>query len=324
VRARVAAWNAADGEVALKAGRPKDAYASFEKARHYDDSNPKLAARMQKAHDAATDRVLLMPYAIDTRAQIDSRALSADMLVEIRQYAADRLTFTTLAEPGVASTRSARNRADDSIEAAYAAAEDQEATRVAWTRVHGDRIESHSETFVDVVYHRLRQRLPDGSTFERWVEIPVLVRIEDRWVSVEVECEVHDLRQERVVARRATDHGAGLRIVHTLTPFPGDAADYALYTPEQWSSDRDGCRKRVAAWEGTFGTLTVPGLVGYARKSSKLTVGPGSTRHGAAVRSGRNFGVAYGILPGESTLLQTALTDAWKEVAAALEEADRS
>ncbi len=323
VRSRVAAWNAADGEAALKAGRPKDAYASFATARRYDDSNPKLAARMQKAHDLATDRVLLMPYAVDTRARIDARALSADMLAAIRQYTTDQLTFTTLAEPGARSNRSARARSDDSIEAAYAAAEDQAATRVAWSRIHGDRIESHSETFIDVVYRRTRARLPDGSTVERWGEVPVLVRIEDRWVSVEVECEVHDLEEERVVARRATDHGAGLRIVHTLTPFPGDAADYALYTPEMWAADREGCRRRVATWESTFGSLTVPGLVGYARKSSKLTVGPGSTRHGAAVRSGRNFGVTYGILPGESTLLETALADAWKEIAAALEEADR-
>ncbi len=328
VRSRVCTWNATEAEAQLKAGQPKDAYYSFERARHYDDSNPKLALRMQKAHDAATDRVLVMPYAIDTRARIDDTGLSGDMLAEIRKYAADDLTFTTLAEPAATTSRSARNarnaRSDGSIEAAYAAAEDRSATRVAWSRIHGDRIESHTETYVDVVYHRLVRRQPDGSTSETWIEVPVLVRIEDRWVAVEVECEVHDLADERLVARRATDHGAGLRIVHTLTPFPGAAADYALYSPAMWAADRDGCRRRTSAWQERFGTLTVEGLAGYARKSSKLSVSKASPRHGYAVRTGRSFGVSYGILPGEAALLETALADAWKEIAAALEEADKS
>ncbi len=331
VRSRVCAWNATEAEAQLKAGDAKAAYFSFERARHYDDSNPKLAVRMQKAHDAAVDHVLVMPYAIDTRARIDDAALSADMLAAIRKYATDDLTFTTLAEPAAATgrsqrgTRNARNaRTEGSIEAAYAMAEDRSATRVAWSRIHGDRIESHSETFIDVVYHRVVRRHADGTTSETWIEVPLLVRIEDRWVSVEVECEVHDLTDERVVARRATDHGAGLRIVHTLTPFPGSAADYALYSPAMWAADRDGCRRRASAWEDRFGTLTVEGLVGYARKSSKVSVSRSSPRHGYAVRTGRNFGVSYGILPGEAALLESALVDAWKEIATALEEADKS
>jgi len=325
VRAGVAATHAADGEAQLEAGRPKDAYAAFERARHYDDSDPKLAVRMQKAHDTAVDRVLIMPYAIDTRAPLDVRGLSDAMFVSVRDFAAERLTFTTLADPGLVWNRLLRSgRAEASREAAFAVAEERSATRVAWSRIHGDRIESHSETFIDVVYRRIHLRRPDGSTIVRWDEVPVLVRVEDRWVSLEVECEVHDVAEERVVARRATDYGAGLRIIHTLTPFPGDAADYALYTPDMWSANREACRRRTSTWEAAFGSLSVEGLAGYARKSAKTTVGPRSTRHGVAVRLGRNYGVSYGILPGEATLLESALADAWKEVAAALEEADKS
>lgn len=322
VRARVAAWRTADGDAAMQEDRPKDAWASYrEAARYHDDA--RITAKIEKAHSAGTDRVLLMPWTIDTRARIDETALSNTMRSELHRFATDELTFTDLTDPGATKARRGRGPSD-TREAAFAAAEANDATRVVWSRIHGDRIETHSETYVDVVYRKSRVRQPDGSTVTRWDEVPVLVRIEDRWVSAEVECEVHDLAADRVVARRASDHGAGLRIVHTLSLFGGSADDYALYTPEQWAADRDGCQKRVTAWEERFGGLTVGRLVTQAKMSAKTAVGPTTTRHGAAVRAGRKFAVAYGILPGEADLLASALADAWKEVAATLEEADRS
>jgi hypothetical protein len=330
-RARqVAATRAARaGDVLAGAGHPKPACASYAEARRFEPENPRWGEILAEAHAAATDRVLLLPYACDTRARIDARLLSDDMFASVTRFAQANLEFTELADPGVVWNRlfSVPRGGSVTREAAAVIGQEREATRVAWSRIHGDRIESNSEIRDELLYHRVRTRGADGTTVTTWEAVPVRVRVEDRWVSVALECEVYSLSEQRIVARRTTDHGAGLRIVSALTPLPGEAGDWALYTPGQWTAGRAECEARTAAWGEAYGTLTVDGFARYARGRGR----PGATmvtlrgaRHGRATRLGRDYDVCYGTLPGESALLLAALGDAWKELAAVLAESDRS
>lgn len=324
-RRAAAARFAADGHALFDEGRPKPAVAAYDRALRYTPDDPRLAESRRAAHEQATDRVLLMPYVCDTRTRLDVRALSDDMFASLTRYASEHLEFTELADPGLVWNRLFR-RGPSSVtrEAAYAIGEEREATRVAWSRIHGDRVDSHSQVVDQIVWRKVGARLPDGSSASTWVPVPIRVRIEDRWVSVAVESEVYSVVDQRIVARRTTDHGTGLRIVSAQTPLPGAGSDYALYTPEQWTADRAACRARAAAWSEMFGGLTVEALVGYARDSGKHATRLGATRHGRATRQGRSYDVCYGSLPGEAALMEVALADAWRELAAVLAESDRS
>jgi hypothetical protein len=329
VRAAAAGAAAAEGDALFDDGHPKPACAAYERARRFEPDNARWASALAEARAEATDRVLLMPYVCDTRARVDARRLSDDMFASVTRYARSHLEFTELADPGLVWSRLFRaGPAAVTREAASILGQEREATRVAWSRIHGDRIESHSETFSETLYRKVRTRQPDGTTATTWEAVPVRVRVEDRWVSVALECEVYAVAERRIVARRSTDHGAGLRVVSVTTPLAGDAADYALFTPEMWAGERDACRARNEAWTAALGSLTVEGLVTYARGSGRTggrsATAPAMARHGHATRLGRDYDVCYGSLPGESTLMQEALAEAWRELAAVLEESDRT
>ena len=330
-RHAVAMRAALEGHDRFQEGNPKEACYSYAEARRLEPEETQWAAAFEEARVAATDRVLLLPYACDTRAPIDSRVLSDDMLASVTRFAEANLEFTELADPGDSWTRlsSGNGRDGRSVthEAAVRMGQKNEATRVAWARIHGDRIESHSETRPEVLYQRVTFPTLDGTIATRWIPVPVLVRVEDRWVSVALECEVYSVADDRVVVRRTTDHGAGLRIVSVITPLPGVPGDWALHTPEQWNSDKKACDARANQWRNAYGTLSVDQLAQYARgsgRSNATTVTLRGARHGQAARLGRDYAVCYGSLPGESALMAAALGEAWKELAAVLAESDKS
>ncbi|MGH7726951.1 MAG: hypothetical protein ACREOU_16125 [Candidatus Eiseniibacteriota bacterium] len=327
VRTSAAAQLVDEGESLLEDRRPKAAYAEFERARSFRPNDTSIVERLARTRELAVDRVLLLPYANDTRARIDSRELSWDMYRHVKDEAGDRLPFTRLEDPEtVWAELFGYGPGRFASEAAYGIAEQHDATRVAWARIYGDRIESHSETFHGMVYRKELAPQPDGSTVTRWREIPVIVRIEDRWVSVAVECEVHQIENRKLIARRSADRGAGWRAVMTTADLTGDPRDYALYTPEQWNTERDACKTRTRAWSEALGTLDVETLVRSSRgRAGTLQVrGTGATSYGSIRRSGESYRVGYGRLPGESMLLEGALQDAWKEVLATLEVSDRT
>lgn len=325
-RGRAAAEIAAEADVLVDAGRPKPAVEAYDRALTYAPEDARLIARRRAVHDQAMDRVLLLPYVCDTRVRLDDRALSDDMLARLTRYAADNLEFTELVDAGLAWNGLVRRGPSwFTRDAAAEVGEEHDASRVAWSRIHGDRVESSSQVVDEIVWRKVGVRQPDGTTVTRWESVPVRVRIEDRWISVAVECEVYSLADRRVVARRTTDHGTGLRLVSALTPLPGDADDYALYTPEQWTADRAGCRSRTAAWSEAFGGLTVEQMVAGRRDDDRgRGSGPRPERHGSAKRGGRSYDVGYGRPPREGELMQEALEDAWRELADVLAEADRT
>ena len=320
-----------EGDDRFQSGSPKQACYAYAEARRLEPENAQWASAFEEARVAATDRVLLLPYACDTRAPIDSRILSDDMFQSVSRFAQANFEFTELADPGDAWDRllQARGRSARTFtrEAASRIGHRSEATRVAWSRIHGDRIESHSEMRTETLWHKIAVKTPIGDVATEWTPVPVLVRIEDRWVSVGLECEVFSVAEDRVIARRTTDHGAGLRIVSVHNPLAGAPGEWALYPPDHRSSDRRGCDAKDAAWREAYGTLTVEQLAQYARGSGRAgatVVTLRGARHGRATRLGREYEVCYGRLPEESALMLAALGEAWKELAAVLAESDRS
>ena len=134
VRHAVAMRAALEGHDRFQEGNPKEACYSYAEARRLEPEETQWAAAFEEARVAATDRVLLLPYACDTRAPIDSRVLSDDMLTSVTRFAEANLEFTELADPGDSWTRlsSGNGRAGRSVthEAAVRMGQKNEATRV--------------------------------------------------------------------------------------------------------------------------------------------------------------------------------------------------
>jgi hypothetical protein len=324
IRAAAAATIAREGDERFEAGAPKEASRSYAQAAAYDPSDEALQDQLRLAREEATDRVLLLPYACDTRGGLDGRQLSLDMYADVSRFADSRLEFTELFEPGELWGRAFGHGGEWTREAAYRAGEERKATRVAWARLHGDHLERQVEIFDAVLYRQVTSARPEGGTVTRWLEVPVHVRIEDLWTSVAVECEVHELEPRGLVARRANECGAGMRTVFVSEAFPGESGDYALYTPSMWSEDRAACQARSTRWSQALGDLSVEKLVAQSRSSARAIALDRAVRHGSVQRGSRAYRVCYGRPPAESALLNAAAAEAWHDVASVLEEADQN
>jgi len=312
------------GDDELSRGAPKAAHGHFLAAHRFLPESGEIDDRLQESYDAAVDRVLIAPVSAEIRTPIDRALLSDRMYDELAAYAADDLRFTELLGRGaewetlleLPPSRFTRDRA---LRAARAAG----ASRLLWTRVYGDRVASYAETYTGTLYRAVMRKRADGSEARVWEEVPFRAGIQDLWASVALECEVHDVAGDRVVARRAGERGAGLRALHSSTRFPGDADDYALFTPAMESADRGRCRELRETWSAAFGDLSVEDFIEYANaEPPAIRFGHGK-RYGRASRDNRAYAVYYGTPPAETQLVLNALSGAWQEAEAALAESDR-
>lgn len=312
------------GDEAMDLDDPKGAHGHYLAAHRFAPESAEIDARLEESYDAAVDRVLIAPVSAEIRTPVDRAVLSERMYDELAAYAADDLRFTELLGRGEAwesllempPSRFTRDRA-------LRAAREAGASRLLWVRIYGDRVASYSETYTGTLYRAAMRKRADGSDVRVWEEVPFRAGIQDLWASVALECEVHDVAGDRVVARRAGERGAGLRALHSSTRFPGDADDYALFTPDMESADRGRCRELRAAWSAAFGDLSVEDFIEYANaKPPAIRFGHGK-RYGRASRDNRAYAVYYGTPPAETQLILNALSGAWQEAEAALAEADR-
>jgi hypothetical protein len=325
IRGGAAAIEIRDGDSWLTSGKPKSAYAAFERAKRYDEEHPALEDLLTLARERATDRVLVLPYSFDTRTRVDARLLSEDMLGNLTRYAERNYTFTELADPGpVWGPLFGRGMGGFTRDAAYGIGDERDATRVAWVRIYGDRYESATEVYRTTVYRSVTLVHPDGTKEVAWREVPVQVRIEDRFVSVAFECEVHEVADHQLIARRTGERAAGVRAVYPIAELPGEPGDYALYSPAMWSTDRADCERRKKEWSDAFGTLALDGIVRGSRGRSRVVTLDPASAYGNVARTGKSYRVCSGRPAPESALLQRELGDVWKDLADALAEADRS
>jgi hypothetical protein len=312
------------GDEAMDRDDPKGAHGHYLAAHRFAPESAEIDVRLRKSYDAAVDRVLIAPVSAEIRTPIDRALLSDRMYDELAAYAADELRFTELLGRGEAwesllempSSRFTRDRA-------LRASREAGASRLLWVRVYGDRVASYSETYTGTLYRAAMRKRADGSEVRVWEEVPFRAGIQDLWASVALECEVHDVTGDRVVARRAGERGAGLRALHSSTRFPGDPDDYALYTPAMESADKHRCRELREAWSAALGDLSVEDFIEQANAELRpIHFGRGK-RYGRASRDNRAYAVYYGTPPAETQLILNALSGAWQEAEAALAEADR-
>jgi hypothetical protein len=312
------------GDDELSRGDPKAAHGHFLAAHRFLPESGEIDDRLQESYEAAVDRVLIAPVSAEIRTPIDRAALSDRVYDELAAYAADDLRFTELLGRGEAwetllelpPSRFTRDRA-------LRAAREARASRLLWLRIYGDRVASYAETYTGTLYRAAMRKRADGSDVLVWEEAPFRAGLQDIWASVAVECEVHDVADDRVVARRAGERGAGLRALHSSTRFPGDPDDYTLCTPAMESADKRRCRELREAWSAALGDLSVADFLGLANaEPPAIRFGRGK-RYGRASRDNRAYAIYYGTPPAETQLILNALSGAWQEAEAALAEADR-
>ena len=313
------------GDEQMSAGYPKAAHGHYLAAHRFEPGSDEVDSRLRQSYDAAVDRVLVAPVSAEIRTPIDREALSDRMYEELAAYAADDLRFTELLGRGEAwesmlslpPSRFTRDRA-------IRMTRDAGASRMVWLRIYGDRVASHSEAFTGTLYHKVKRERADGSDVLVWEEVPFRAGMQDIWASVALECEVYDVADDRVVARRTAERGAGLRALRCDSGFPGDPDDYALYTPAMESADKRRCRELREAWSESMGSLSVADFIKQANATPKAIAFGRSKHYGRASRNNRAYDIYYGSPPAEALLIGNALQDSWREAAAALQESDQN
>jgi tetratricopeptide (TPR) repeat protein len=313
------------GDEQLSLGNPKAAYGHFLTARRFEPDDADVAARLEQTYDAAVDRVLVAPISFETRIGVDREALSERLYHELASYTKSNLQFTELLGRGeewvqmlsLAPGHLTRDRA-------IRIARDAGATRVVWTRIYGDRVASNSESFTGTLYHEVERKRADGNEVRVEEEVPFRAGIQDIWASVALECEVYDLADDHVVARRTGERGAGLRALRSSTGFPGDADDYELCTSSMESADKKRCRELREDWSHAMGDLSVKDFIERANHDPGTIVFGRGKHYGRASRDNRSYDIYYGSPPAETLLILNALSDAWREAASALQEADQN
>jgi hypothetical protein len=313
------------GDEQMSAGYPKAAHGQFLAARRFDPDSKEIDARLRQSYDAAVDRVLVAPVSVEIRTPIDREALSEQMYEALASYTESDLQFTELLGRGEAweemlSMPPGRLTRDRAIRIARKAG----TTRVVWLRVYGDRVASHSETFTGTFYHEVKRKRADGTEALVVEEVGFRAGMQDIWASVALECEVYDLADDRVVARRTAERGAGLRALRCDSGFPGDPDDYRLYTPAMESADRNRCRELREQWSESMGSLSVADFIKQANATTKAIAFGRSKHYGRASRNNRAYDIYYGSPPAEALLIGNALQDSWREAAAALQESDQN
>lgn len=312
------------GDEQMSLGDAKTAYGHFLAARRFEPESEEIANRLQQSYDAAVDRVLVVPVDSEIRAPIDREALSDQIYDALADYAKDDLRFTELLGRGeewerMLSLGPGRLTRDRALRIAREAG----ATRMLWIRIYGDRVASRSESFTGTLYHEVERKRADGSQALVEEEVPFHAGIQDLWASVALECAVYDLADDRVVARRTAERGAGLRALHSSGGFPGDPDDYRLCSSAMEDNDRKRCRDLREEWSRALGDLSVKDFIERANHDPGVIAFGRGKRYGRASRDNRSYDIYYGSPPAEVQLLLNALGDAWQEAASALREADQ-
>lgn len=309
----------AEADLALAGDDPKQAYFLLAEAARFEPDNPATDGRLREVHAQATDHILVLPFTNQTRYALSAEALDAASRSELGRALEKRdLIFTELVDGGGYAAPNVEMR-EDAVRAARRAG----ASRVAWGRVYGDRIDTHVSIELETIYRKTTVIGPDGTAAESWTAHQLVVTTYDRWASVLVDCEVWDVADGRTVARRQDERTVGVRTVATASTLSGEARQYVLNPPEREKSDPSACRAREKEWRSRYGHLTVAQFAEHCQKQSGVaTLGSGSD-YGEITVSERSLRLYYGHMPSESALLSHVLSDSWRLVADALEEADR-
>lgn len=313
------------GEDVADEGNPKGAYAILQKASRLDPFDEEIQRRLRTTFDLAVDRVLILPVANDTR-----YSLSSDDLDPMEQPDFDRnvtrrhLEFTVFLDPQLAwRNASAQDFRGLTRDVADRVGRRSGASRVVWSRIYGDRLDTNRRSRMESVYRKTSVVGPNGQRVESWEARSCEVVTQDRWVSVLFECEIRDARTGWIVARRTGERNIGVRTVAALTPMAGSASEYSLWPPELAANDPSACRSLEKDWKARYGGISFAKLLERSCQRAEPISFSRSVCYGEMSEANRSLRVYYGELPSGEDMLRVATADTWREVAEAIQEADQ-
>jgi hypothetical protein len=310
------------GNEAFAAHHPKAAYASFRDAADIVAGYRDVQVRMQQAHDAATSRVAIVPFANDTEVPDLSRGVADAMYGQLAAHIrAPTFEFTKLAERDeVYASMTVKELEALGRDEALRIGRGIDASLVVTGRLHGMRASSAFRSFDRPIFRRVVERDSSGE-HTRYVETRFAGVSRERWVTVHCDFDVLDARTGEVVARRQDAFDSDARVVWTDYRAEGDCGTYCLVPPDVKRDDPIHAKEVEDSWHECFGSWRLSDLLERSRRETRrVTYQPGD--RGDFRRPSHDHPVLLGELPTEEDLAYVALEDAWQKVLETLRELD--
>jgi hypothetical protein len=311
------------GADAMAQHRPKAAYASFRSAADIVAGYRDVQARIAQAHEAATVRVALVPFANDTDVRDLSKGLADAMYGELADHVrAPAFEFTKLTDQNeVYASMTVKETEALGRDEALRIGRGIESDRVVTGRLHGMRASSAFRSFDRPIYRKVVERDTSGKERARYIETRFGGVSRERWVTVHCDFDVLDTRTGEVVARRQESFESDARVVWTDYRADGDCSSYCLVPPDMKRDDPVHAKEVEESWHECFGSWRLPDLLERARgENRRARYQPGDRRDFR--RPSHDHPVLLGELPSEDDLAYVALEGAWQKLLETLEELD--
>ena len=296
----------------LAARRPKGACLRFAAAQRFVAGYRDAARLADKAYQQALTRVAVMPFATAN----GNISLGRDVAAAWRDDLAQRLAvpdahFTRILgsadveEPMSVAQLGRLTRAD-----AIRLGRQAGAQRVVCGSIGNIDSKTSLQLFTDVIARRIVDRLADGQSVTRWVELPVEVVARVRTVTVEVDYVVIATREGATLAHQRAQRSTQARVVWTSFTPEGDLGDYALVSDVVRAARPEHAREIETRWKDVCGQNTTLRQVLEARREAR---GSGPDRREVLPRliAGAAF-VFMQEMPPVDDLALAALAGGWQ------------
>ena len=308
------------GVESLAAHRPKRAHGELTEAARYAPGYADLGVQLDRAWQEAATRIAILPFNDEVAAPGLADQFSKELQHQMEyQLQNKRFRFSSVLGRDEVNRRLTVAQAGRlTREEAVALGRAVGAQRVVFGRVHDLRSDTNTDTYREVIFHKVVERGEDGKPHTRYDEQRFEAVARRREVSIAVDFEVLETGGG---GRLAQDSQGRTSVAHTVfTRFQpvGSCDDYALAPPD-WEDGKR--REREKEWRATFGSWTVSALLDRARRSpDRKHYEP---RHRSEFSAaGTSTPVWLDDLPPAEELAHIALSDAWMPLLATLRDLD--
>jgi hypothetical protein len=308
------------GVESLTAYRPKRAHGELTEAARYAPGYADLGVQLDRAWQEAVTRIAILPLNNEVAAPGLADQFSKELQHQMEyQLQHKRFRFTRAIHRDEVNRRltvaqAGRLTREEAVELGRALG----AQRVVFGRVHDLRSDTRTDTYREVIFHKVVERGEDGKPHPRYEEQRFEAVSRRREVSVAVDFEVLETGGGGRLAQDSQGRTSEAHTVFTRFQPVGSCDDYSLAPPD-WE---DGKRRDLEKeWRATFGSWTVSALLDRARRS------PDRTRYESRHRpefssAGTSTPVWLDDLPPAEELAHIALSDAWMPLLDILRDLD--
>ena len=308
------------GVESLAAHRPKRAHGELTEAARYAPGYADLGVQLDRAWQEAETRIAILPLndevAAPGLADVISKELQHQMEYQLQNK---RFRFSSVIGRDEVNRRLTVAQAGRlTREEAVALGRAVGAQRVVFGRLHDLRSDTRTDTYREIIFHKVIERGEDGKPHPRWDEQRFEAVSRRREVSVAVDFEVLETGGGGRLAQDSQGRTIEAHTVFTNFQPVGNCDDYSLVPPDWEDSTR---REHEKEWRATFGSWTVSALLDRARRE------PNRTRYESRHRSefsaaGTSTPVWLDDLPPAEELAHIALSDSWMPLLAILRDQD--